>query len=208
VAVSYLTKYVWENFLGLNIDEVIHNPVSISIGNFKQNEQDENSIVFLGRLVKSKNLELILKAIDFCRNELHHKVTFNIVGDGPERLNLQSIYVNSDNHFHGYVSESEKINILSNSKIFISLNEGEPFGLTTLEARAYNLTCILPVIGGHIEYVSLERVILINDINSIDEIASSISKALSLANNNNLSLEELDMLLPEMVAYKYFNLIK
>lgn len=209
IAVSYLTKYVWENFLFLKIDEVIHNPetkVKSDVNNSNREiEKDTNSIVFTGRIVNTKNLDLILDAVENFREKYKSTLKFNIIGDGPELLKLIHKYNNPYNVFHGFVAPDQKTDIMLKSNLFISLNEGEPFGLTSLEARILNLKCVLPTIGGHVEFVDRQSLFLINDIYSKKEIVEKINEALNSQQN---SIEFKNEFKSSLIAQKYLDCIK
>lgn len=207
VAVSYLTKYVWENFLFLKIDKVIHNPETTikSECNIVNIEKELNSIVFTGRIVNTKNLNLILDAVEDYRELYDPTLKFNIIGDGPELSGFLQKYNNPNNIFHGFVSHESKVDIMLKSNLFISLNEGEPFGLTSLEARILNLKCILPAIGGHVEFVDCQSLFLINNIFSKEEIVEKIYLALNSKENNSEFKNEFES---SIVAQKYLDCIK
>jgi glycosyltransferase involved in cell wall biosynthesis len=207
VSVSYLTKFVWENFLFLKIDEVIHNPET-TINTKSNNEKiikELNSIVFTGRIVATKNLNLILEAVDDYRKLNDSNLKFNIIGDGPELSNFIQKYSNPNNIFYGYVSHQDKVDIMCRSNLFISLNEGEPFGLTSLEARLLNLKCVLPAIGGHVEFVDKQSLFLVNDIYSKNEIIEKIHEAL---NSKSDSGEFKNRFESSVIAQKYLDCIK
>jgi len=91
-------------------------------------------IIFVGRLVKYKNL---YAAIDLMRHLPEYK--FRIVGSGPEESKLKNYSRNLDNiEFINNASDEEKIRLLSKSDIFIlpSNSEAEAFGVSQLEAAA------------------------------------------------------------------------
>lgn len=207
VSVSFLTKYVWENFLFLKIDEVIHNPETTinTQSNPEKNIKELNSIVFTGRIVTTKNLDLILEALDEYRELYDSNLKFNIIGDGPELSNFTKKYNNPNNIFYGYVSHQDKVDIMCRSNLFISLNEGEPFGLTSLEARLLNLKCVLPTIGGHVEFVDRQSLFLVNDIYSKNEIIEKIQEALNSKSN---SEEFNNRFESSVIAQKYLDCIK
>ncbi|MDE1844246.1 MAG: glycosyltransferase family 4 protein [Thaumarchaeota archaeon] len=114
---------------------VIPNTIEISVN--KILEYNPYQFVYVGRLVFYKNLEVIIKAVDIVRRK-YPKVKLFIIGDGPHRKNLEEL-VNQLNlqenvKFTGFVSNDEKLRIISNSQalVFPSLCEG--FGLVILEA--------------------------------------------------------------------------
>lgn len=211
VAVSYLTKYTWENHFGLNVNKVILNPYTLGLSEFKVKKNEKNSstsykkVIFIGRLVKSKNVDLILSAINQLRNKENLQIQFNIIGDGPELISLKENYPHPDNIFHGYISYKDKLQILANSNAFISLNEGEPFGLTSLEASYFNLNCILPSNGGHLEFIKTTSLFLVNNIFDVSDISFQIKKAINSSKYENTLIAP-NKHNPQFVAKEYYSI--
>lgn len=114
---------------------VVHN--SIKAYNIEKPELLPLQFVYLGRLVFYKNLEVIIRAIQIVR-ENFPKVTLIVAGDGPHKENLEKLVIDlklQDNiKFTGFVTDKEKIRLLSTSQalVFPSLCEG--FGLVILES--------------------------------------------------------------------------
>lgn len=206
VSVSFLTQFVWDNFFFLKSDFVIHNPETLStLSADEPANKALNSLVFTGRIVKTKNLDLILKAVSFYRQKINSDLQFHIIGDGPDLKELKNTFDEENNFFHGYVSAEEKLLIMKSATVFISLNEGEPFGLTTLEARLMGLKCILPAIGGHIEFVDKNSLFLVNDIQSETQIAQTIQAALEPNKTESIFKNEFA---PTIIAQKYLDCFK
>jgi len=100
-------------------------------------DPDPKQFVYVGRLIFYKNLEVVIKAINIV-HKLEPDVKLIIVGDGPQKQQLQSIVkkLKLENNilFKSYVLNDEKMDIISksNAMVFPSLCEG--FGLVILEA--------------------------------------------------------------------------
>lgn len=112
-------------------------PNTIETGTNKVSESNPHQFIYVGRLVFYKNLEIVIKAIDVARRE-YPKIILFIVGGGPHKKNLEEL-VNQLNlkenvKFTGFVSNDEKLRLISTSQalVFPSLCEG--FGLVILEA--------------------------------------------------------------------------
>ena len=112
-------------------------PNTIEINASKIQECNPQQFVYVGRLVFYKNLEVVIKAIGIAKQE-YPKITLFIVGGGPHGKNLEE-WVNQLNlqenvKFTGFVSNDEKLRLISTSQalVFPSLCEG--FGLVILEA--------------------------------------------------------------------------
>jgi len=102
-----------------------------------KSEVNPNQLMFIGRLVFYKNLEVVIKAIKIVKNEFP-KIKLIIVGGGPHRATLENLanelQLQENIEFTGFTSEEKKASLLSSSisLLFPSLCEG--FGLVILEA--------------------------------------------------------------------------
>lgn len=209
VAVSYLTRYLCQNHLAIRVTDVIHNPFPVNFEMVKTNPS-YSSIVYLGRIVASKGIDKILEAMNKAREENEKIINFHIIGDGPLLEDFKKKYNHENNYFHGYTDAKQKNEILSQCGIFISLNEGEAFGITALEASSLGLLCIMPTYGGHIEFMKPSDYLSIRDIFDIDEIKSTILIATNKSDLNESKLtDRLDQrFLPQNIADKYLNLFQ
>jgi glycosyltransferase involved in cell wall biosynthesis len=107
----------------------------------------ENSdIIFAGRLIKEKNVDLLIRSIDMVR-KTHPKVRCLIIGNGPERVNLQKLCaeldLNNNITFMDFLEEHHQlISYIKSSKVFVLPSTREGFGIVVLEANA----CGKPVV--------------------------------------------------------------
>ena len=208
VAVSYLIRYVCENHMGVKINKVIQNPLPADFHIPENIVAEPNTLIYIGRIFPTKGIDKILDAVNLCRNKYAQKIVFHIVGDGILFEEFKVKYQHPDNIFHGYVNAAIKYELLSKAEAFISLNEGEPFGLTALEAACFHKKCILPTYGGHTEFMPQSLLYTINDIYNIEEISLKMCSALNNtlnneAMNNKINLENYK---PENVADNYLQL--
>jgi L-malate glycosyltransferase len=118
----------------------------------------ENDIILfctIGRLVKRKNIEETLSILSGMTESL--KFQFLIIGDGPEKANLQIMALRLGLEkkvlFLGNVSDEVKFQLLYLSDCYLSTALHEGFGLVFLEA----MECGLPIIcynrGGHNDFL-------------------------------------------------------
>ncbi|MDS0298840.1 glycosyltransferase [Halogeometricum sp. S1BR25-6] len=100
----------------------------------------------LSRLDGHKRIDEVVTAFS-----QHPNKTLVVAGDGSERGRLEKIA--PDNvKFVGYVSESEKRQLMSRAKGFVVNAEAEDFGITTVEALASG-TPVIGVREGFTEYL-------------------------------------------------------
>jgi glycosyltransferase involved in cell wall biosynthesis len=105
-------------------------------------------IVYLGRLIKPKKVDVLLEAIAIMKKEFP-KLKAGIIGDGPEKSNLESLAgklgIKENVKFFGFIEDfDEVVALMKSSKVFAipSIQEGGA-SIVTLEANA----CGLPVIA-------------------------------------------------------------
>lgn len=104
---------------------------------FSPNDRETgNYYVTLSRLDWHKNIGEIVRAF----NETGHRLI--VAGDGPEREDLEALAAENV-EFAGYVSESEKRELLAGAKAFVFAAQAEDFGIAPVEAMAAGT----PVIG-------------------------------------------------------------
>jgi glycosyltransferase involved in cell wall biosynthesis len=118
--------------------KVIPNPVNVIN---KINCEQKNRIVTVGRLSKEKGHNYLIEAFSFIND---NEWELSIVGDGPERENLnklaESLGIKHKVLFSGHLRDFSKE--LSEAKIFVlpSLKEGFPNSL--IEAMSLPIACI------------------------------------------------------------------
>lgn len=105
-----------------------------------------SDIIFVGRLVKEKNVPLLLKALTVIKQEIPD-IKAVVVGDGPEREYLEklSFKLNLQNNvkFFGFLSRYEDvIALIKASKVFAFPSLREGFGIVVVEANASGLPVV------------------------------------------------------------------
>ena len=130
-------------------------PPKRDIDFFKKKHHLENSkiILFVGRLVKYKGLEYLLKAMRTVI-EVLGDVRLLIVGDGPLRRELE--YLTGEIALEKYVSFFGNVNreilriVYALSDIFVlpSISNSEGFGIVLIEAMAHAKPVIASKVGG------------------------------------------------------------
>lgn len=129
---------------------VIQNSINLLKKKRKLKKINEKKIKFLvlSRLIKTKNIEFLIKS--FKENEFFSNHELYIAGDGNMKKKLKKISLGTKNiFFKGYISNItnlfEKIDILLSA----SITEGLPN--SALEAMSHNIPCILSNIPQHKE---------------------------------------------------------
>jgi glycosyltransferase involved in cell wall biosynthesis len=125
---------------------VIPNGIDFNYIN-KINPSDEKSdIIFAGRLIKEKNVDILIKTIAIVKGRIPDIKCF-IIGDGPERAKLerlvQELDIQNNVSFKGFMKNyNDLISYMKASKVFVLPSTREGFGIVVIEANA----CGLPVV--------------------------------------------------------------
>jgi len=102
-------------------------------------------IIFTGRLIKEKNVDMLIEAIVEVKKSLPN-VVCHIIGGGPEERRLKGLVANyllSDNvKFLGFIDQNELIARFKSSKVMALPSTREGFGMVVLEAFG----CGIPVV--------------------------------------------------------------
>ena len=117
---------------------VIPNPVNTIDGD---KTAKKKQIVSCGRLSKEKGHSILLKAF---AQIPHFEWTLHLIGDGPERVNLEkeasSLGISNRVFFHGHLKKFNHLMIESQIFVLPSYYEGFPNAL--LEAMSVPMACI------------------------------------------------------------------
>lgn len=117
----------------------IPNGIDLSVYKPREHKRDRDMILFIGRLEKRKGARETLKAFQVLK-ERKPEVKLLVASDGPLRESLEEFVVENDIAdvtFLGFISDDEKIELLSKCGIFTSpALYGESFGIVLAEAMA------------------------------------------------------------------------
>jgi glycosyltransferase involved in cell wall biosynthesis len=145
IAVSERTRKDLER-LGVRGVQVVQNGIDWPrIEKIKASEK-ESDLVYVGRLVEHKNVDLLIRAIGIVRREIPDVRTI-VIGDGPEMENLKALVsdlgLKKNVEFSGFLENyDDALALLKSSKVFASPSTREGFGMAALEANA----CGLPIV--------------------------------------------------------------
>lgn len=135
--------------LGVNVEKISIVPNGIDFDSISKvpPSPEKLDVVYLGRLIKPKNVDVLLRAVAALKGEFPELKT-GIIGDGPERENLKKLAdelgIQENAKFFGFVEDfNEVAALMKSSKIFVipSIQEGGA-SIVTLEANACGLPAI------------------------------------------------------------------
>jgi glycosyltransferase involved in cell wall biosynthesis len=128
-------------------------PHTVAISGIPSEFIDQNPVFSYGspphiitscKLIKQKNVHTVLEALGMLPQSLPWK--YSIVGDGPERKNLENLVQKLDLcervTFLGSVPREKNIQLLRSGDIFVMVSDFETLGLVYLEALAQGLLVI------------------------------------------------------------------
>ena len=159
----------------------IYNAVEVDpifIRQRRESKKTKVRILYVGRLIPSKNIDCLLKAVAMLDIEASWELT--LCGDGEERQKLESyaveLGIEEQVKFTGFVADV--YSIMQNSDIMVlpSLYEGMPN--VFLEALAIGLPCIVSDIVAHREIVRDTKCALIFDPNAPNDLKNRIENIL------------------------------
>ena len=106
----------------------------------------ESDVVFVGRLIPEKGVDLLLRALVGVKKEIPD-VRAVVVGDGPEREKLgrlsERLGLEDNVLFTGLLKSKEGVAaIMKASKVFVLPSKREGFGMVVLEAMASGLPVV------------------------------------------------------------------
>ena len=164
-------QFIVKNYL-FNKSKIKIRPNWVDVNpNMKFVNRDNLRIITVGRLVKQKNYEFLIK--EFADSNY----TIDIVGDGPEKIKLENLAktLNSNINFLGNLPHYELMNILSSTKYFISTSLYEGNSKVLLEALASGCLVFATDIKNNSEIITHEKTGILFNLTE-GELISSFNK--------------------------------
>lgn len=146
IAVSAATKNNLES-IGVKSERIHIIPNGIDIERIERitPSSDGCDILFAGRLIKEKNVDMLLQAVNHLRKTVPD-IKCHIIGNGPERERLIGLAgehgLLGNVKFFGFMKYDEIISCMKSSKLLVLPSSREGFGMVVIEAFA----CGIPVI--------------------------------------------------------------
>ncbi|MEH7108082.1 glycosyltransferase family 4 protein [Bacillus sp. JJ1764] len=104
-------------------------------------------LTYVGRLAPEKDVKTLLSAAKALPSEINDHVQWLVIGDGPERKELEKA-APANMKFTGYIAGEELAKIYSSSDLFVFPSPTETFGNVVLEALASGTPAICANSGG------------------------------------------------------------
>lgn len=168
--------------------KVIHNFYNPIFKNKPHTQR--KGLVFVGRLVSDKGVHILLAALQLLQQK-NITPTLSIIGDGPEKINLQDLVnqykLTTQVFFAGVLKGDDLVNALNEHEVMIipSIWQ-EPFGVVALEGLATGCKVVCANVGGLPEAVN-EFGFLYEKNNAV-ALAATIVKALHAQRYNTIAV--------------------
>jgi glycosyltransferase involved in cell wall biosynthesis len=106
---------------------------------------EKSDIIFIGRLLSHKNVDLLIKAISIVK-KAHPAIVCRIIGSGPEEDNIKKLVhtlkLRSNVYLHHAFNDHVKYGFMKAAKMLVLPSVREGFGLVVLEANAAGIPVI------------------------------------------------------------------
>jgi glycosyltransferase involved in cell wall biosynthesis len=137
------------------------------------------TMLSVGRLHRQKNVQRMLEILLAIRNQFGTPATARIIGDGPERKNLEKFArlhdLNGAVTFEGWLPRSDVAAAYRSATVLVQLSHYEGMSNTILEALASGLPVVTSRIPENMELIEPERNGLLFDSNEgVSNIAHAI----------------------------------
>ncbi|AKB73996.1 Glycosyltransferase [Methanosarcina lacustris Z-7289] len=156
-------------------------------------EEKIYDIIFAGRLIKEKNVDVLLKAVDLLKADFQD-IRCCIVGDGPEKEALvelaKKLGVSENVKFAGFQEYDALIGKIKASKVLVLPSSREGFGMVVIEAFA----CGVPVVTVREKYNAAQGLVedgvdgLVVELEE-REIAKAVKKMIEKSSGNKTASE-------------------
>lgn len=144
IAVSGMTKNGME-LLGVKNICIVPNGIDGKFISGIKPSIHKCDIIFVGRLIKEKNADVLIKAIGHAKKTMPG-IKCHIIGDGPEKEKLSQLVsgcgLENNVRFFGFMDHTEVIAFIKSSKALVLPSGREGFGMVVIEA----FSCGVPVV--------------------------------------------------------------
>lgn len=177
VSQSTLDEFIERGFNKSNF-KIIPNAIDHKSFPFSVIEKAEPNITYFGRLKKYKSVDHIIVAFKDLVIK-YPNLKLNIAGTGDFRPELERMVVEygliKNVKFWGYITDEQKIELLSNSYCVINPSIKEGWGITNIEANACGTPVISSNVPGLKDSVAVDKSGFLYEYGNIPELVNKVS---------------------------------
>lgn len=155
----------------------------------KKSIQNQIRLLYVGRLVKRKKLDVVIKALKLLNSKSNNRFVLDVVGEGEFREKFEKL-ADPQVVFYGQITNFKELLLMyNNSHIFVMPSIKETFGLVYIEALSQGLPiiyCKHEAVDGYFGNKQVGVAVRPNNHNDVVKAVSYI-----VDNYNQLSLEAL-----------------
>lgn len=119
-------------------------------------DQDTVKLLYVGRVSKEKNLELLVRAFKKLSVSMNN-VSLVVVGDGPYSDEMREALRGTRSVFTGYIEGEALASVYASSDLFVFPSTTDTFGNVVLEAQASGIPVVVTDSGGPQENILPEK---------------------------------------------------
>lgn len=202
VAVSDYVAAQLRCLFNIGVEAVIRNPVRSCFLEPAEELSERRYLTYVGRILPAKNLHRLLPAMRDLLSE-NPGLRICIIGDGPQLESLRASFgAEPAVEFAGNLEPLEVRRRLRQTKVFVSGNEMEPFGITYLEALSQGCAVAMPASGGGVE-IAIDHVGTQVQLFPLSFERRDVLTALRRASNSSTTSVSLSGYEPKAVAQAY-----
>lgn len=135
---------------------VVPNGITSALAERSSRRSPRPTLIFVGRLVAHKRLQLLLHAVAQLRRGWGD-ISLHVVGSGPEQPGLkdrvQRLGLDRVVTFWGRVPDEQRAALLESSWLLVNPSQGEGWGLTTIEANAAGCPALAFRVAGLVDSI-------------------------------------------------------
>ena len=162
---------------GVGIDTSSFYNIKLIKDNYRKEmnlKADDIVLIAIGELNRNKNYKTLIEAINLIKDT---KIHLLICGIGKEKENLVELVkkygLEKNVHFLGFRNDIPEL--LSISDIFVQTSYREGLPRSIMEAMSSGLPCVVSKIRGNVDLIEDGKGGFLNSVDSISELANSIS---------------------------------
>ncbi|MFN3196538.1 MAG: glycosyltransferase family 4 protein [Chlorobiota bacterium] len=184
VTVSQSTK---DEFISRGFDEknisIVHNAIEQNDYPMAVCEKNENfTITYFGRLKKYKTVDNLFDAFEILEKK-YPNIRLEIIGRGDFRPYLEELAqkggYSEKVKFHGFVTDEEKVQLLSKSHVVVNTSMKEGWGITNIEANACGTPIVSADSPGLRDSVKVGLSGELYEYHNVAELASKLEKLIT-----------------------------